>query len=336
MFLPYRVDVPYDRRPFANWLIVVALIAVFGLQLSIIVRQVTEWQTAEVQVDEEEGDEGQPDEEQITQKEDILGPIKEYVLSGWGIKGLFGHMWLHGGIGHLVGNLVFLWVFGNAVCAKVGNAVYLPAYIMFGLIAAVSHLIFIGGSMIGASGAINGVVGMFLVFFPENEISCLWLFFFPYFKRFRVSSYWMILMWFVFDILGAVFLTGQQGGVAYFAHLGGFASGAALAVIMLKTKWVGVERHEKSLLQLIGLEKSETEEHFRTDFEPWQQQYLVPDSARSEPETIPLESEKRREDFIRFVCSCGKRVKVPPAFAGRTGRCPKCNSPVKIPENPKT
>ncbi|HUW20356.1 MAG TPA: rhomboid family intramembrane serine protease [Sedimentisphaerales bacterium] len=332
MIIPYRVDVPYDRRPFVNWLIIVGLITVFSMQVAVVVQAMSESQTPA----EEAGEENEP-----------LQPIRQYVLDGWRAKGLFGHMWLHGGLLHLAGNLIFLWVFGNAVCAKIGNIVYLPAYLVFGLAAAASHLTFVGGSVIGASGAINGVVGMYVVFFPENEVNCLWILFFPYVKKFSVSSIWIILLFFVFDVLGAMFLSAGAGGVAYFAHLGGFICGAALAVVMLKTKWVRMERYEKSLLEWLGLQKSETEESMRKDLLPWHPQYATPEptevaattAAPEKPapkiETIPLEGEGPSEEFIRFACACGKRFKLPAAFAGKTGRCPQCKTPLKIPGQSK-
>ncbi len=140
MFIPYRVDVPFNHRPVMNWLVVTGVIVVFVLQLQ------ASGATQEA--------------------------LYSFVLDGWGIKGLFGYMWLHGGILHLIGNLIFLWLFGNAVCSKIGNVFYLPVYVGLGLIAATSHLIFSDGRAVGASGAINGIVGMYLVFFPENSMSC--------------------------------------------------------------------------------------------------------------------------------------------------------------------
>ena len=90
---------------------------------------------------------------------------------------IFTSMFMHGGWMHLIGNMLFLWIFGNAVCAKIGNVRYLPIYLGLGIFAGLTHMIFQGGPVIGASGAINGVVGMFLVFFPENSITCFWIFF---------------------------------------------------------------------------------------------------------------------------------------------------------------
>ena len=319
MFIPYAVDVPFDRRPFMNWLIVAGVIAIFGLLGPPRFEKTTEPGAAKKQAVEE----------QTENESTVEHSLGRFVLRGWGLTGLFGHMWLHAGPVHLAGNLLFLWVFGNAVCAKIGNVIYLPVYIGLGLMAAVTHLIFVGRSMIGASGAINGIVGMYLVFFPENHISCLWVLFFPFVKRFTVSSYWMILLWFVFDILGAIF--GGQG-VAYFAHLGGFAAGFALAAVMLKRNWVVVERYEKSLFQLLGLEKKQTEEDL---IWPLEQEYQVldrPAAEATEPGTTAAEPEKTEEQFIRFACSCGRTLKVAAKYAGKTGRCPGCKMRVRIPD----
>jgi len=279
----------------------------------------------------------------------LWGEIRPYMLDGLALKGLFGHMWLHGGILHLLGNMLFLWIFGNAICAKIGNLRYIPVYIGMGLIAAFSHLIFTGGSMLGASGAINGIVGMFLVLFPQNEITCYFVYFAV--KQFNVSSGWVILFWLVFDIWGAM----QGGGrVAYFAHLGGFAGGVALAILMLKYKMLTMERYEKSLLQIIEEYRhpAEAESPSRyydylgatanerpelplvpippVPFEPKTVSFDPPEQPQ--PEKIPLKPQITKDEFIRFACSCGKRLKMPAKFAGKAGKCPQCNSRLTIPD----
>ena len=285
----------------------------------------------------------------ILQQYYVLGEIRPYILDGFALKGLFGYMWLHGGIIHLLGNMLFLWIFGNVVCAKIGNLRYIPAYIGLGLVAGISHLVFAGGSSLGASGAINGIVGMFLVLFPQNEITCYWVFF-PYIRQFNVSSAWMILFWLAFDILGAM-LGGD--GVAYFAHLGGFAGGVVLAILMLKFRMLTMERYEKSLLQVIEEYRhpSAIEEpsagyynYLNATANLQQELPLVPISPIpfepktvsidpvEKPEKIPLGPQIPKDEFIRFACSCGKRLKMPAKYAGKTGKCPKCNGRLKIPD----
>ena len=373
MIIPYHVDVPYDRRPFVNWLMVAAMVFIFALQTAIITQNRQEMAPEHddfsffMEDQNEPNQLGQDSEAELTQEQlqeqfrermeqwkqkraeeqmRILGPIDNYILHGWNIRGLFGHMWLHGGILHLIGNLIFLWVFGNAICAKLGNKIYLPLFVLFGLVAGISHLIFIGGPMLGASGAINGVVGMFLVLFPENEVSCLWIWCFPFGRRFSVSSYWMIAMWFLFDIIGAMLLA-ETAGVAYFAHLGGFASGFAIAIVMLKTKWIKMETHERSLLQLLNLEKTPESNYGESNEDFWARQIESVDTATAEAETIPFGRTVPEpepifleplviEEFIRFYCSCGKKIKVPGIHVGKSGKCPACSARFTVPQESQT
>jgi len=339
MFIPYRVDVPFNHRPVVNWVVVAGVIFVFCLQVHDMVTYPAEPGTLAADPNSETG---------FAYSAPVPGGITgRWLLNGWGIKGLFGHMWLHGGGLHLIGNLIFLWLFGNAVCSKIGNLMYLPIYILCGLIAAISHLLFFDVPMLGASGAIMGMVGMYLVFFPENSISCFFIFYFrPWW--FTVRSFWMILLWFIVDIFGAA---SGGGGVAYFAHIGGFASGFALAVLLLKTRMIVMERDETSLLKLIGLEKDDTPAEARRDVEPWQQEW-VREKAMTQgvertgniaeyPSSLRLQAQDSRAGlsetprlsprFVRFRCQCGQRVKIPSKYVGMTGRCPKCSARMKIP-----
>jgi membrane associated rhomboid family serine protease len=309
------------------------------------------------------------DETQEQPQPKLEHPLEGWILHGWNPQGLIGHMWLHAGILHLLGNMLFLWLFGNAVCAKVGNKWFPLMYLFFGFVAALAHIMFSGEPMLGASGAINGVVGMFLVFFPENEVNCIWILFFPYMRRISVSSYWMILLWFVFDIWGA--MTGG-GNTAYFAHLGGFAAGVVLAVFLLERKWVTMEDYEKSLLQLVGLHKTkgidEQFGNYGTGWQSWQEEAAQdqteaaasaavpvdvtaqPPPAVEEPLNIsgpsdvaesfavaagpvaPQPEAKVQPEFVKALCSCGKKVKFPSKYSGKTGQCPACKKPLKIPD----
>ena len=215
-FLPYRVDVPHEHRPIMNWVVLAAATAVFQMQQN---------------------------DPSITMR---------YWLDGWGIRGLLGSIWLHGGLLHLLGNSLYLWVFGNAVCSKLGNLGYLPAYIGLGVAGGIGHLLFDGGPAIGASGAISGLIGMHLVLFGENPIRCVFLWVFlphrPAWFKFR--SFWFILPWFALNIHGAMHGSGRIG---YFAHIGGFVAGVGLAFFLLRTGDIRVERREKSILGLLGL-----------------------------------------------------------------------------------
>jgi len=201
LFIPYRADVAITRWPIANFVLLALIVLCFGAQLSAPAG---------------------------------IAALEPFILTDWSASGLIGHIFLHGGVMHLVGNMIFLWVFGNAVCGKVGNVAYPFVFLGLGVFAGAMHLLFKGGAAVGASGAINGVVGMFLVWFPLNTISMLyfvWLLFIIRVGTFELSSYWLILLWLAFDILGASL---DLPSVAYWAHLGGFAAGFCLAALLTK------------------------------------------------------------------------------------------------------
>ncbi len=304
IFFPYRVDVPFNYRPFLNWVVVAVVILIFVFQVAELLQYSNQVSGAEKYV-----------EHSITM---------QYILKGWSIKGLFGHMWLHAGPLHLIGNLIFLWLFGNAVCSKIGNLYYLPVYIGLGLAAAISHVLFFDAPAMGASGAINSLVGMYLVFFPENLISCFfcWIFLPQRPVWFSVRGFWMILLWFAFDILGALH---GGGGVAYFAHIGGFLAGVGLAILMLKTKVIVMERDEKSILKLLGLEKKDKPTIDKGDLAHRQQEWKIKERQATKTKEAP-------EQFIRFRCRCGQSIKISTQYAGRIGRCPKCSARLRIPQ----
>ena len=304
--IPYAIDTSFDRRPVANWLIFAGLILVFFVQFKM---------TGQLKVTAEQ--------------------MEPFVLDHWGIVGLFGHSWLHSNIVRLVLNLLFLWPFGNAVCAKIGNKAYPAVYLGLGLLGGIIHLLFSDEPAFNASVAISCIVGMYLVFFPENTISCLFLV--PHPVTFSISSYWIILSWFVVDILVVLF---RVPGVVYFAHIVGFGTGFGLAILMLKKKWVVMERGERSLLQILGWGKKEEEEEEKEkeEGEESKESKAVekaeerPDREKAGPERAVMEAEKPEDEFIRFSCECGKRIKVRREHAGEMGRCPRCKRLVKVPE----
>lgn len=332
ILVPYEVDVPQERWPVVNWLIILATVCVFALQVPDLARIYGEENLAILGLSKLLPDFG------------TIGMTNTWMLTGWGLKGLLGHMWLHAGILHLLGNMLFLWLFGNAVCAKIGNFRYLLLYILLGATSGAAHVLFSGGNAVGASGAINGVVGMYLVLFYENEISCLLAFWFivPYVRTFAVSSIWMILLWLAWDVLGAA--TGGDNHVAYFAHLGGFASGFGIAMLMCYKGWITMERYEESLLQAWRRWRNPEQPSPLDDI------YMKPGLPGVKPEegpppkppaleSIPLPEVKptaprtapRANEAIRTACACGKDVAVPRQYAGRTIRCASCGQHVVIP-----
>lgn len=147
---------------------------------------------------------------------------------------LFSSMFLHGSWLHLLGNMLFLWIYGDNVEHALGRLSYLGAYLASGLIAAVGYGLFVPAGegstpMVGASGAISGVLGFYFVWFPRNRVRLL---LFPlFFLVWRVPARLVIGFFVIVDNL-LPFLTQRQSGVAYGAHLGGFVAGVAGALVV--------------------------------------------------------------------------------------------------------
>jgi membrane associated rhomboid family serine protease len=142
-----------------------------------------------------------------------------------------------------------MWVFGNAVCAMTTNLAYPLLFAMFGVVAGAAHLAFDGDPAIGASGAINGVVGMALAMYPRNPVHVAW-FIALRAGTFEMPLWGLGLIWLTFDAFGAFF---GSDGVAYWAHLGGFAGGLVTGVVALKRQWVTLTDYDnESLADLLA------------------------------------------------------------------------------------
>lgn len=146
---------------------------------------------------------------------------------------LFSAMFLHGGWLHLAGNMLFLYIYGDNVEHRLGRANYLLLYLGTGIAATLFFAVFVPGSqvpLIGASGAISGVLGCYFVWFPRNQVK-VFVFLFPFLMNtVLVPARWVLGFYLLVDNLIPFLLNGGGGsGVAHGAHLGGFLAGAALA-----------------------------------------------------------------------------------------------------------
>ena len=146
---------------------------------------------------------------------------------------LFTCMFLHGGILHILGNMWFLWIFGGNVEDRFGSLPYLAFYLVCGIGSGISQVLFSWGShipSIGASGAISGVLGAYIVFFPRSRILTLVPLFIIFFL-WRIPAIIFIGLWFAMQFLSGVSSLGQAnvGGVAWWAHVGGFLLGMLIA-----------------------------------------------------------------------------------------------------------
>lgn len=150
---------------------------------------------------------------------------------GGGWDGVISSMFMHGGWMHIIGNMWFLWVFGDNVEDAMGPVRFLVFYLICGFAAAAAQVMAGPGSpipMVGASGAIGGVMGAYIVLYPRVKVHML-IIFVIIFTTFRIPAIAMLGYWIVVQVLGGISSIGATGGgVAFWAHVGGFVAGAVL------------------------------------------------------------------------------------------------------------
>jgi membrane associated rhomboid family serine protease len=184
--------------------------------------------------------------QEITTGKDLIGPTPIQLPDGttetlvhadgpepiW--LTLFSSMFMHGGWAHLGGNMLFLFIFGDNVERRLGSLMYIAFYLVCGVLASAAQIVTDVNSIIpslGASGAISGVLAAYLVYFPQNKVRVL--------VGFRyvteVPALMMIGLWALLQFIsgiGSITASAQTGGVAYWAHIGGFVAGLVLAFVL--------------------------------------------------------------------------------------------------------
>ncbi len=147
---------------------------------------------------------------------------------------IFTSMFMHGSVLHLLGNMLYLWIFGNNVEDAMGHARFVAFYAVCGVAAALT-LAYIDPSsripMVGASGAISGVLAGYVLLFPRARVTViipLGIIFYPI----AISAFWVVSFWFVLQLLSAALSDPNQPGVAWWAHVGGFAAGLVLTPLL--------------------------------------------------------------------------------------------------------
>lgn len=145
---------------------------------------------------------------------------------------LLSSMFMHGGFGHIAGNMLYLWIFGNNVEHRFGHAWFLIFYLVAGLVGSVAQIAMSPSSVIpnlGASGAIAGVMGAYLILFPHNRVNAIF-----FYMVITVPAIVVLGMWIVMQAISGVgsiaATSATTGGVAYLAHIGGFVAGAVAAL----------------------------------------------------------------------------------------------------------
>lgn len=152
------------------------------------------------------------------------------------------HMFFHGGWLHLLGNMLYLWIFGDNVEDRLGHGAYLIFYLVCGLAAAVVHLLTNTRSIvptIGASGAVAGVMGAYFIFYPRARVVTLLPIFF-FFYIVEIPAFFFLGFWFLLQIMEGFSTLHSQlpayGGIAWWAHIGGFLFGQLTALLLIKSR----------------------------------------------------------------------------------------------------
>jgi membrane associated rhomboid family serine protease len=164
------------------------------------------------------------------------GTIPAEIVRGEDYYTLFTNMFLHGGWMHLIGNMLYLWVFADNIEARIGNTRFVLFYIGGGIFASLTHVIFNMDSQItsiGASGALSAVLGAYLVMFPQSKIKLIFIY---YLRPFKIAAIYFLGIWIIQQLISGFASLGpetaQTGGTAWWAHIGGFLFGLAYGFII--------------------------------------------------------------------------------------------------------
>lgn len=213
--IPLKDDNPTRRWPFVSYTVLAACVAVFLWQVSLEPRaaQAAVYALGMIPA--------------VLFGDAVLPPEVALVPPA---ATLLTSMFLHGGWMHLIGNLLYLWIFGDNVEDAMGHVRFVVFYVVCGLVAALAQAALDPGSkipMVGASGAISGVLGAYLLLHPKAHV--LVLIPLGYFSQMvRLPALLVLGFWFVLQLVQQMLAPGGEGGVAFMAHIGGFVAGMAL------------------------------------------------------------------------------------------------------------
>jgi membrane associated rhomboid family serine protease len=211
--IPIRDEIPTRRVPIVNYLLIAVNIIVFILV----------WSSGSAQ------------ESLFNQFAMIPANFANGVSLG-DVISIFTSMFMHSGLAHIAGNMLYLWIFGDNVEDSLGHVGYLVFYLLGGVLASLAHILTNSGSQVptvGASGAIAAVLGAYLVLYPQSRI----LTFIPLGFFMRLTSVPAIIvlgLWFILQLFNGVLTIGAAdvGGVAFWAHIGGFVAGVVIAKLL--------------------------------------------------------------------------------------------------------
>jgi membrane associated rhomboid family serine protease len=225
--IPLRDANPTRRTPVVTLGLIVACVAVFAIELSV---------------------EAAGGEAALSRFFETWGAVPSRIsaaLNGTGdlgqaATGVLASLFLHGGWYHLIGNMLFLWIFGNNIEDRLGRLPYLVFYLLGGIAAALAQVWIEPRSdipLVGASGAIAATLGAYIVLYPRARILTL-VFLVFFYQLIEVPAVIILAFWFLLQLVDGVASLGAptaQGGVAFFAHIGGFVAGAVVGLVVRTT-----------------------------------------------------------------------------------------------------
>jgi membrane associated rhomboid family serine protease len=176
------------------------------------------------------------------------------VGDGPAIANVFTSMFLHGSWLHLIGNMWFLWLFGNNIEDSMGRLRFVVFYLACGVAAALGQVTSSPASpipMVGASGAIGGVMGAYLVLYPRVRVYALVPIGFLL-TSVRLPAWLMLVYWFALQLVGGLAAPGDVGGVAFWAHVGGFVAGLALIKVFARAEYISAHRSRQWQPRRVG------------------------------------------------------------------------------------
>lgn len=213
MIFPLKLEIEFNQQPISNYILIIITSVVFLFTLSSSTTDIFEYLTK----------------------------------GGFNPVGLVGNSFVHKTIFSLALNMLLVFVYGNAVCNVFGNSVYPVVYIILGVISSVIHLLLGNNPAVGAGGAISGLMGLVLAWFPKNEMT-----FFFFFSTLRVKIIYGILFYVVLGLVGILF---SGANLSHFARFGGLFSGMVIGLILDKFKFVFIQ--ETTLMDILTKTKKE-------------------------------------------------------------------------------
>ena len=226
--LPLRDEIPSNRIPYVNYALIAINILVFLWQIQV----------------------GQSNPRWVYEFSLIPFQVTSNVTPDDFLH-IFTSMFLHGGLAHIGGNMLYLWIFGDNIEEAMGHGRYLFFYLLGGLVASIAHILsspFSRIPTVGASGAISAVLGAYLILFPKARV--LTLVYLGYFIRLTMVPAIIVLgFWFLLQVFQGVLTMGRPdiGGIAFWAHIGGFLTGLFLARLLARNPTQYDSIHSRSI-----------------------------------------------------------------------------------------